>query len=156
MTWLEVELWLKTTIPGIIVLGAVGSIVAYYVIKIASAVARRIFRVALERLIVFNFKPFTMSAILVNRFASTNRPTHLVIYALGALIALNAWVVILLLCLVALVVVAVQFGTSAPGLLATLIGGTSLSAIMLLRQLMSAAGVASLLFYKDMQETNRP
>lgn len=148
----QIEVWLRSTIPGLIVLGAVGSIVGYLALKALSKLFRKLGFAALDRFMAFNFRPFTSSAILCHRFANTGRGDHLVVYAVGSLVALNAWFVIFATCLIATVVVAVHIGVSAPGLLGTLFAATGLAGIILVRQGMSAAGIAAVLFYRDIKE----
>src|SRR5687767_13707983 len=101
MDWATTEAWLKTTILGIIILGALGSIAAAFMLKFAGLILRKLAARLIPWLIVSNVRPFTSAALHCVRFANTGRWAQLVVYAVGVMVALNAWFVIVALCVVA-------------------------------------------------------
>src|SRR4051794_30741574 len=92
--WHAVADWLKTTVLGIVTLGAIGSIVAVLSLKIAAVVGKRVFGAALERFFFWNFRPFSYAALLSYRYAAEGRWADLVIYCVSLFASFAAFFVL--------------------------------------------------------------
>jgi len=141
--------WLKSTIPGIIVLGAIGSILAYYILRLASAIGKRIVKPMLESVIFSNVRPFSEAALLTLGFANTNRWAQMVCYATFVFVEFAANFILFGLSLIATIVVLVHFGIDPPGLPITLVAITGFLLILLVRSFAALAGVYTVLFFRD-------
>jgi hypothetical protein len=153
--WHSLSEWLKSTVPGIITLGAIGSVIAAIVLKLVSMIGRRLFRVALDRFFFFNFRPFSFSALIAYSYVAQGRWADLVIYAVGEFATFVATFTLFWICLLATVIVAIRLGVQAPGLLSTLAAFTGLAFIMLLRNLMSIAGLWAVRFQREHLELRK-
>ena len=153
--WNLTSTWLKTTVGGIITLGAIGSIVAFAALKVVGAIGKRLFRVAFDRFMFSNVRPFSFAALLCYRYAAEGRWADLVIYTIGLFASFSADLVLFGVCLLATVVVAIQLGIASPGLLVTLVIFTGLTFILLLRDLMSIAGIWAARFHQEHTELRK-
>jgi hypothetical protein len=152
--WPVVATWLKSTVPGIIVLGAIGSIAAVAILRICGFILKRAWNAALPRLIVVNVRPFATGALHMHRFLATGRPVQGIVYAVGAIVGLNIWFVLLALFIVGLLVV-VRAQTESLVSVAFLSGAAGYSVLMMVRSFLNVAGIASILFYRDMREVSQ-
>jgi hypothetical protein len=147
--WHSVSEWLKTTVPGIITLGTIGSVIAVLLLKVAAVVWKRAFGAALERFFLWNFRPFSFAALITYRYAAEGRWADLSIYATSLFTSAAAFLVLFGVSLIATIAVAVQLGVKAPSLLATLVVFTGVTFILLLREVMSVAGLWSVRFQRE-------
>jgi len=113
MTSPEIAVWLKSTVPGIVILGAIGSILAfsllrlaYFLLKLAIAVLRRILPEAIIRILIFIIqmfafavRPLVLNAILCRRFIRDGKPAQLVTWVATMAAFLAADVVLFGVCL---------------------------------------------------------
>src|ERR1043166_6841010 len=105
--WHAIAAWLKSTILGIILLGAIGSILAVAILKASSWVGKRLFTAAFDRFMLFNFRPFSFAALLTYRYAGEGRWADLVIYAVSVLTSAAAELVLFAIGVLATVIVAI-------------------------------------------------
>lgn len=63
--------WLKTTIPGIIILGALGSMVAFFILKLIAWFYRKYFGQFLKRILTPLMQETFVSKIIAHRFTQT-------------------------------------------------------------------------------------
>lgn len=146
--------WLKNSIPGIILLGALGSILALVLLGLAKRLLIQGFTL-LEKFILLNYRPYVVSRLLTRRFLNRGETAKLVVYA-----ALSfggwAWDSLLLLMLASLAVI--RFSTSALqgwGIGYCLVVGAFVVLMLWLRDAVGAAGVFSVLFSDDSKEMKR-
>lgn len=60
--------WLRTTVPGIITLGAIGSVIAYVALRLVSWVWHKYVSYALFRFGLANLRPFLIQQVLMREF----------------------------------------------------------------------------------------
>jgi len=150
--WHHISEWLKTTIPGIVILGAFGSIIAVLILKIVSALGKRLFQAALDRLFFSYFRPFSYSALLCYRYVAEGRWADLVIYAVAEFAFLTGASLFFGLSFVATIVVAILLGVQSPGLLLTLVVITGVALTVFIRSMMSIAGLWAVRYQHEHRE----
>src|ERR1044071_1539893 len=155
LDWKAVSEWLKTTVPGVITLGAIGSIVAVGLLKAASIIGRRLFKSTLDRLFFSTFRPFSFAALLTYRYPAEGRWADLVIYAISLCRAAAAEFVLFGIGVLSTVIIALRLGVQSPGLLVTVVIFTGVLGILLLRDVMGIAGIWAVRFQRDHVELRK-
>jgi hypothetical protein len=113
---------------------------------------KRLFGAALDRVFFWNFRPFSYAALLANRYAAEGQWADLVIYAVSVFSSFAAGLVLFGMCMLAAIVVAIRLGVTSPVLLVTLVVFTGMTFIMLLRDVMSIAGLWAVRFQREHKE----
>ncbi|HEY2091304.1 MAG TPA: hypothetical protein VGJ81_05415 [Thermoanaerobaculia bacterium] len=153
--------WLKGTVPGIILLGALGSIVAYFLLQIASWLGRRLAlwivgraRAAGKQVLLFNLRPFARTLAIMLKYAGEKNQPKLVVWAMSILVAFWSEWTLFAGSLIATVVIGMYFGASRPVLLATIAGTTILLGVFLLRSVAELLAVYMVMFRRDVDQLN--
>lgn len=74
--------WLKTTIPGIVLLGALGSALAYFISKPIGWLLRKLALRLLGTAVVFNLRPFMVAWLQTSRYVQRKEDSKLVVLAM--------------------------------------------------------------------------
>jgi hypothetical protein len=74
--------WLKISIPGIILLGTVGSILAVYLLGLGKWLAKRYLFPALEIYAATNVRPYVFARALATRLSRRKESTKLLFFSL--------------------------------------------------------------------------
>ena len=144
--------WLKTTVPGIILLGAVGSIVALFILKALGWIARRLALTAAERFFFFALRPMMTAYLLASRYARSNDLKRLI--ALSVMVT-GGFFLSTGLSVVLIVAVIFYFTTVGPILTPAafvLVTSTGLILIMWVRDGAALAGIFRTLLERDYKE----
>lgn len=148
MSWEHTEDWLKNTVPGIIVLGATGSILAYYLIKL--------FRVAflkvLDGVMFSHLRPFVLSQLLTIRFLKRNDLPRLITWLLFTIVGFLISTGIFMVFTVLAAVYFTAFGIHSTRLAVTIVAIVGLSGIFWFRDCFTVMGVAKELLFTDYKE----
>lgn len=147
--WPVVSEWLRTTIPGIVLLGMLGSIVAYYVLKLFAVIGRRVFKPLMDRVLLSGVRPFSEGILMSMGFASSGRWAQLVSYVVFVMTTFVGNFVLFSLSLIATIIVIVHLGIDPPALPITLVTITGLLFIMFIRSFATMAGMFTVLFLQD-------
>ena len=153
--WPIVSEWLKTTIPGIVILGMFGSIVAYYVLKLFAFIGRKVFKPMVDRVLLSGVRPFSEGILMTMGFASSGRWAQLVSYVVFVMTTFVGNFVLFALSLIATIVVILHFGIDPPTLPITLVAITGLLFISFVRSFALMGGMFTVLFLQDRNAATR-
>ena len=148
MSWEHVEDWLKNTVPGIIILGAAGSFLAYLLSKLLRAAFLKV----LDGVLFSHLRPFVLSQVLTIRLLKRNdlpRLTAWLLLVIGGFLFSTA---LFLVFAVLTVLYVIAFGVDSSRLAVALIATVGLFGIFWLRDCMAIAGVYKELLFTDYKE----
>ncbi len=132
--------WLKNSLLGIIVLGTIGSVLAYFLLKISGWIARKLASTALERFLFFSLRPMMFTFVLAQRFLKANDIPRFLALSMFAIGGLFTSIIVTVLLLVADVFYFSTVGVRLTAGSFFLVTATGLFLIFLFRDIVSMAG----------------
>ena len=148
MSWEHVEDWLKNTVPGIIILGAAGSFLAYLLSKLLRAAFLKV----LDGVLFSYLRPFVLSQALTIRFLKRNDLPRLLAWILFITGGLFVSTGLLAVFSILATLYFIEFGFESSRLAVALITIVGLSGIFWLRDSMAFAGMYKELLFTDYKE----
>ncbi|PYJ09029.1 MAG: hypothetical protein DMF06_11250 [Verrucomicrobia bacterium] len=157
----EMSEWLKGTVFGVLLLGAVGSISAYVFIEVAKYLGKRLLISIVARakatgkwVLASNLRPFARSFALAAKYTTAEDTPRLVVWATTSAVSFWTTLALFTASLVTTVAIAIHFRLSSPVLLAFMIGVSGLIAIFLLRAFADLLALYIVMFNRDIEEIN--
>jgi hypothetical protein len=141
--------WLKTTVLGIILLGAIGSIAALYILKLLRWLLRKPAWRVYFRVLISNLRPLLVSWLMTSRYVETKEDVKLLVNSMMLIASANVALVLFILFSVESASYFFTVGVQLTAFSFFLVTLACLSFIFLLRSTAAVAGMFSVLLLDD-------
>lgn len=147
--------WLKNTILGTILLGALGSVLALFILKVMRWVAQKLGLFALKRFLIFQVRPFVQAGLLASRYAKSGDNHRLTMLFTFVVVSFAITCLLFIVFLFATIVDLAALGAHPRGLAVLLVTITGLLLVFLVRDIFALAGVSAFVFHSDFKEITK-
>lgn len=148
--------WLRTSIPGLILIGTLGSLAALLLLRLVKLLTKRLlFPLGLRLLVPIMVRPLLQAAALTKRFVNRSEDTKLIVYAINTIGLYFLRFGLLTLLVLTTIIYFVYAGPRLTGVSFALMSLSGLLFILVVRDLFASAGILAVLLLNDLREVKR-
>ena len=155
LTYEGIVSWLKSSILGIIILGALGSILAIFMLRFLKWLVRRYALTCLASYAARNVRPYILASVMTTRLIRMKETEKLIFYSLYSAVSFMFNTVIMEVLIIATVYVFIKYGTTLGNLQIVMVALTFIAANCWVREMFSFSGITRVLLYDDYLEVTK-